>query len=289
MPDLLNTRARNAARKALPDKPDQMIWHSGNPKGFGQRVRGDSAHWIYQFRMEGSRRTRRLTIGPCGLGGIPPADAHMIATGYALAVAKGEDPKPAVAESVTFKQAAALFRKRHIPRLQPSTQPHYDVWLRRLERHWKSTPLEDITPERVQRMMDKRALDDGRAASANQELMVLRRVLTAAGLRDRDNPARDSSVRREKLKERTQLIPTPWLPVIRETLEGWRDHRDAKRREGADVIALLLLTGRRAGEILNLRWDQIDGPRMTIPTKTGEKEFPLPAPARRLAPRQRGA
>ena len=47
-------------------------------------------------------------------------------------------------------------------------------------------------------------------------------------------------------------------------------------------VRLLLLTGARKSEILNLRWDEIDFERACIwlsESKTGEKVIPLGAPA----------
>ena len=65
-----------------------------------------------------------------------------------------------------------------------------------------------------------------------------------------------------------------------------RQTRDS-RREQADIIRLLLLTGCRRSEILRLRWSEVDRDRLVLADgKTGPRIVPLNTPARRILERR---
>ena len=65
-----------------------------------------------------------------------------------------------------------------------------------------------------------------------------------------------------------------------------RQTRDS-RREQADIIRLLLLTGCRRSEILRLRWSEVDRDRLVLAdSKTGPRIVPLNTPARRILERR---
>lgn len=54
------------------------------------------------------------------------------------------------------------------------------------------------------------------------------------------------------------------------------DSASSKQRDAADAIWLMLLTGCRSGEILRLRWDEVQKDRLALRrTKTGPREVNL--------------
>ena len=62
---------------------------------------------------------------------------------------------------------------------------------------------------------------------------------------------------------------------------------DTRRAGQADIIRLLLLTGCRRGEILTLRWNEVDGDTIALSdAKTGPRKVYLNAQARRIIERQ---
>ena len=162
--DLTTTRARKSALAKLPDKPDQILWHDGYPRGFGLRVRPGRSSWIFQYRLAGERRVRRLTLGEfdSGATSLPPAVAFKLAMQAKLAADAGEDPRPEpppeADPGVTFGQAAEAYRQRAIPRLAVASQRVYDSWLRGLEEYWDDRPIDTITPSDVARFMDAVAI-----------------------------------------------------------------------------------------------------------------------------------
>ena len=59
------------------------------------------------------------------------------------------------------------------------------------------------------------------------------------------------------------------------------------RRQQADVVRLLLLTGCRVGEILKLQWSEVDGDRLNLAdTKTGPRRVWLSQAAQAILARQ---
>jgi len=61
-----------------------------------------------------------------------------------------------------------------------------------------------------------------------------------------------------------------------------------ERKQGRDIVRLLILTGCRRGEILRLRWDEIDGDRLRLKdSKTGPREVPLSMSARAILDRHK--
>jgi integrase len=119
--------------------------------------------------------------------------------------------------------------------------------------------------------------------TANRVLSLLSKMFSLAerwGLRpDGSNPCLHVERYRENARERY---------LLQQELDRLGDVlRDVERQqlESPSVVAairLLLLTGARRGEILNLRWEYINFERATInlpDSKTGAKTIPLNAPA----------
>ena len=69
-------------------------------------------------------------------------------------------------------------------------------------------------------------------------------------------------------------------------LDGYASSRASRRRQ-ADIIRLLLLTGCRKGEIVNLRWREVEGDTLNLGDgKTGPRKVFLNTSARAVIERQ---
>ena len=96
------------------------------------------------------------------------------------------------------------------------------------------------------------------------------------------NPARD--VERNPRRMPTRFLSREEVARLHHVLD--RQTRDG-RREQADIIRLLLLTGCRRSEILRLRWSEVDRDRLVLADgKTGPRIVPLNTPARRILERR---
>ena len=85
---------------------------------------------------------------------------------------------------------------------------------------------------------------------------------------DHDNPARDGSIERNAEEKRKRYLKPEELVRLTEALAAHSDQREA------DVVRLLLLTGARLGEVLNMRWDQLglDAGVWTKPASTTKQK-----------------
>ena len=147
-----------------------------------------------------------------------------------------------------------------------------------------SLPLDQITRADVTRRFDEysRTAPGG----ANHALSVLRRMLNLAvecGHLD-TNPAR--SVKRNPRPKLTRFLSREEICRLHRVLDRYGRARPSRVQQ-ADVIRLLLLTGCRRGEILTLRWQDVDGDTLTlVDAKTGPRREFLNAPARVILERQ---
>lgn len=118
--------AKIATTTVLPaGKDDHIIWDSGL-SGFGLRLRqsGKRVHrsWIAQYRLGGSRRTRRLTLG--AVEKLSPAQARDAARRILSRVALGQDPQgereaQRAQEARTFRAAVEAYLAAKQPALRP--------------------------------------------------------------------------------------------------------------------------------------------------------------------------
>ena len=78
----------------------------------------------------------------------------------------------------------------------------------------------------------------------------------------------------------TRFLTREEIARLHRVLDGHASDRASRRRQ-ASIIRLLLLTGCRKGEIVNLRWREVDGDTLNLSdAKTGPRRVLLNAPVR---------
>ena len=119
---------------------------------------------------------------------------------------------------------------------------------------------------------------------ANRALDVLRQVMNfavACGHIDA-NPAR--GVKRNRRRALTRFLSREEIGRLHEVLD---EQSGKSRTQQADIIRLLLLTGCRRSEIVQLRRSEVRDDMLTFAdSKTGPRNVPLNAGARRILERQ---
>lgn len=152
--------------------------------------------------------------------------------------------------------------------------------------HWFRRKLSDITKQEIQRLHEK-IRDKNGLYQANRLLERLRAMYNKAiewGWQGQ-NPA--TGIKKFKEKSRDRFVQTDELPRLFAAIE--RDPNDVIR----DYVMLSLLTGARKGNVLAMRWDQInfDRAEWRIPeTKNGEPVIvPLVSQAIGILERRRRA
>ena len=121
---------------------------------------------------------------------------------------------------------------------------------------------------------------------ANHTLQLLRQILNAAvaaGL----IPANPTEViRRNPRPKLIRFLSTEEIEGLHHALDRLVEERPSRRQQ-ADIIRLLLLTGCRKGEIVRLKWSEVDDDVLRLAeTKTGSRTVWLSEPARAIFDRQ---
>ena len=246
----------------------------------------------YRLMYRAGGRLRNLTLGRHG--SITAAEARDLAEKALGTVAHGGDPagdKARARGASRFDEAFEDWLDRHVrAKRKPATQQQYELLF---EKHFKprlgARRVADIARADVS-ALHKRMRKTPYAA--NRAVACLRSFFTwteRQGIRpDHSNPARLIEFYRETSRERLlspEEIARLGVAIKASDGEEWP--------YALAAIKLLLFTGARRGEILALRWAEIDEAASVarLPdSKTGAKTLHLGSPARKVLasiPRQK--
>ncbi len=169
-----------------------------------------------------------------------------------------------------------FWEKHYIPFCAEHNRPKWlerkqDVYRVYLREFFGSLPLRDITTYKIEIYKRKR-LDQGAApATVNRGLAILKHAFSQAVLWGlcKENPVKAVKMLSED-RERWRFLTKEEAQRLLENL--WPETRP--------IFEFLLATGLRRGNVLNLRWDQVDLKNRTlrIPSSSskGGKELVLP-------------
>ena len=268
-----------AVSRLRPGEREYTVWDT-TVRGLGVRVRTTGGKsWILLHRSASG--SRRISLGPVETASVAEARQACLARQAAPEPEDRAAPKRAVPLLRDF--VAGEWRQANFDRYKPSTKNAFRVLLDgRILPAFGSRRLDRIAPAEVRRWFDE--FSRTAPGNANHGLALLRQILNfaaACGHLD-TNPARD-----------IQRNPRPVLTRFLSREEVGRLHRVLDRQTGrgrrqqADVIRLLLLTGCRKGEIVQLRWLEVDDGRLILQeSKTGRRTVPLNTQARAVLARQ---
>ena len=182
---------------------------------------------------------------------------------------------PSFAEVVSGSWRLACYQ-----RCKPSTR-------QRMESALRTQLLPAFGPQRVNEIGRSTVLQwfdrysQSAPAGANRTLDILRQIFNHAiecGHLD-SNPTR--GVRHNPRPRLTRFLSRDEVRRVRAALDAHRGRGSG--RQQADIIRLLLLTGCRKGEIVSLRWAEVDGDLLRLAdSKTGPRIVFLSQAARAL-------
>ena len=268
-----------AIARLRPREREYTVWDS-RAAGLGVRVRPSGGR-SYVLLLDTGGYTKRVSLGPVAVMTVEEARRQCHA--------RMADPEPAgktaPARSIPLFRdfVSGPWKEAHFEGYKRSTKKTVRYQLTgQLLPAFGEKPLDRIGEAAIRRWFDRYS----RVApgNANHALCRLRQILNfaiACGQLE-TNPARRIVLnRRQKL---TRFLS-------REELARLHAAMDRRDRNGpgqqADIIRLLLLTGCRRGEIVELRWSEVREDMLVLgDSKTGPRTVPLGSRARDILDRQ---
>ncbi len=268
-----------AVARLRPRKREYTVWDSRMP-GLGVRVRpsGGKSWVLLRAAADGSRRT---TLGPVSAMGVEEARREC----HARRASPETEPAPARAVPLFREFVEGEWREVQFERCKPSTRKGYRSLLdARLLPAFGPKPLDRIAQADVRRWFD--AFSRTAPGNANHALALLRQIMNFAGAHGHvgANPAR--GIKPNPRPALTRFLSREEVERLHAALD--REAAKGNRfRQQADIVRLLLLTGCRRGEIVELRRSEVHGDMLVlVDTKTGPRKIPLGTEARRILERQ---
>ena len=268
-------------RLPIPERGKTITVDADVP-GFGARVTANGARsYVLRYTTRAGRE-RVYTIGSADTWRT--ADARIKARELRREIEDGGDPLgeiQAEREAPTIGDLIERFRSEHLPKKRPGTVKDYECLLRvHIEPHFgRHTKVADVRFEDVD-ALHRKVTKAGNPYQANRATTVLSKMFALAvrwHMRE-TNPAK--GIERNTEYHRRRYLSGDELVRLTKALAKHPE------RQIADAIRLLLLTGARKGEVLSMKWADIeDGIWSKPPSSTKQKQHhqvPLSAPALRL-------
>ena len=267
-------------RKLRPARTEYIVWDS-RVADLGVRVR-PSGHRSFVWHGAVNGVARRITIGPVSLKTMDEARSECLAlqNGTGLQVTGDRRAVPLFRDFVTNEWRPALER-----RWRPSRRRYVDLVLTRQLLPTFGTKQ----PDRIRRADVERWFDDySRTApgGANMALDLLRQIMKAASAAGHVDGDPTQGVKKNPRPKFTRFLSAEEIERLHSALGRLVKQRPARQAQ-ADVIRLLLLTGCRKGEILKLKWSEVDGDALRLSdAKTGPRTVWLSEAAQGIIARQ---
>ena len=276
---------KRSIEMAVPPKTGILTLNDTDISGFQVRVTpsGQRTYYLY-YRSHG--RERRLKLG--NHGDITCEQARKLAVAAKGQVAAGKDPaaeRHRRNEDTRLMDVYGRFMSDHAaPRLKPRTVEHYrHIYETAISPRLGRKRLNEISRADIERLHG--SLRDT-PTRANHALSLIRALINKAIAWEMVAEHRNPCTGIEKFPQgRHERYLTPdELQRLLATL----DRFDMERRTLPSAVAairLLIFTGCRRDEILNLRWSEVHLERseLVLPdSKTGRKRVFLNEPARAL-------
>jgi integrase len=266
-----NLKLTDKFARAASTERQQEIVYDAEVRGFGLRLtRAGAKSWILNYRTRAGVE-RRFTIG--SFPAWPAAKARARASELRQIVDRGGDPLGEVQEQRAAPTVADLCAVYFVSERFVRKGPYSREQERNLTQQWIAPELArrkaaDITRADIEKL-HRKVTDYGTPTRANR-LRSLLSVMFILAVRQgwrADNPV--IGVERNREHPRARYLT---VNEIGRLLAALAEHRK-RRADLADILELLLLTGARRGEVLNIKWSDVDLDR-AIWTKphTGTKQ-----------------
>ena len=269
-------------RDVKPDGKARTIWDE-EVTGLGLQItQGGKKNYVLRYLVAGRRRQAIL----CRASETSLREIRQRAGRELVRIRSGEtDPlerQQEAREAPTVGDLCERFLSEYAPariergRLTLRTFKEYEYQIG----HYILPPIGRTRVADVARPKVERVVSGLRPITRNRVLALLSRLFTYAESlewrQQNDNPCRHIERSREEPRDRT--LSGDELAALAGALNEAEDRHPAP----CAAIRFAITTGLRVGEILNIRWEDVDmeGGRLVLPqTKTGRRTDDLPSPA----------
>lgn len=210
----------------------------------GVYLRGKS--WYYDFYYDGRRYTKK--IGKVTSKKVAEEKLDIVRS----KVIRGEWKPEAV--KISFEKFKGQYLEYSKANKKPRTAKRDEVSLKPLEAYFGGKLLSEINPFMIEGYKKKRKEEGVTVRTVNIELACLRHMFNMAIKwgKSQKNPIREVKLFKEPEGKDRILSPDEEIGL----LEAVRNSKKAKHLE--PVIIAALQTGMRKGEILSLKWANVD-------------------------------
>ena len=245
-------------------------------RGFGVRIlpSGRKRYFLHS-QIDGKRVWH--SIGDAGTMSLERARDR--ATSLLASRSRTDETSPSETASILFEYVADEVFKRYQRYWKPRTLEVNLGYLRnQILPYFKDRAIGDITRRDVQRWFASLHATPVAADRSAPVLSVIFRQAEVYGYRAQgSNPC--SGIKRYRRRNRERFLSHDEIRRLSRVLDDKRE----KRPLLAAIMRLLLLTGCRKSEILNLQWsDYREGKLYLRDSKTGPRTVWLSSPARRI-------
>ena len=262
---------------------EYMVWDT-RIAGFGVRIR-PSGHKTYVYHRHAEGQSRKFTLGQVVLGSVDEARRDCMEVWGRMQSGKRVEGTDGAQAPLFRDFVAGSWRAACYEPCKQSTRTSKDWALNnQLVPVFGTMPLDRIDRTGVIRWLE--GYSAAAPGGANSALLVFRQIMNHAISRGHieTNPTR--GVKRNPRPKLTRFRSREEIGRLHEVLDGYEPRQPSGKAQ-ADIIRLLLLTGCRAGEMVKLRWREVNGDTLQLEdSKTGPRQVLLSPEARAIIERQ---
>lgn len=240
-----------------------------------------SKSFVYRYRF--GKKVKRYTIGK--YPSVSLANARKEARELAYVVSKGNDPialkqqRKKESQVTSFTELATAFKDIHLKSLRAKTRTeHSRIIDNELIPQFGAIAAKELTKEAVIEFLDKKAITDKRPTMANRIRARLHSIYEFGvhrALTD-SNPVSGIKAYSEGETKRDRFYSEDEIRQIWHAI-------DQVNEPSASIIRLLLITGQRKSETMNMKWEHIQGNVWTIPAELAKGKRKHHVPLSKLA------
>jgi len=262
---------------------DQHLIKNNKLKGKGVKglfirlTKAGNVYFYYRYYFNGKYKSFKIGSYP----NIKLSEARDTARDLASDVNSGTDPqaeknkRKQVPDPQTFKELAEEFTEKYLPTLREKTRTEYKRIIdRELIPKLGKYPIKEITPNQIISLLDGKAYGKKPApVMANRIRARLSKIFNFAidrRLLDSDPVEKVSKYKKTKQgKDVEQKRNRYYKPE--EIQELW-EHFDKWPEPTGSVLKMLLITGQRKTETMQMKWNDIRGDVWTIPAELAKNK-----------------